>query len=312
VTKPLAPPGEWIVSVGASSVTTMTQRALPALTLTALELLPAEPSDLSAILLEPGQRDALTAMRPDASSWDLTAYLCAQLDPWRVEQWDKRLELLYADYQARAVLVHESPYPPSLRRCWDAPPLLFVRGTSPPAARALAIVGSRTAAQPVLDQTREVARLAAATGSTVVSGLAAGVDTAAHLGTLDAGGITIAVMGTGIQSVYPPQNRPLAERVLESGALVSQFAPDAPRTPTSFLRRNSVIAGLAAASLVMSGEERSGSRHQAEQAARYGRPVLLWQPELGQQPWALAMVQAQTARWVNTAEAVMAALPIGE
>lgn len=263
-----------------------------ALAMAALELLPAEPSDLAAVLSDVRLRAAILAGDDAGCPDGLLAYLRENLDPGRVETWEKRLDRLAADDSGVCpVLSGDGGYPRLLGDCWDRPPVLFVRGTLP-SGPSVAIVGSRQTDPATLDATTRISAAAAEAGLTVVSGLAAGVDTAAHTATLAADGKTVAVMGTGIRRVFPAENTRLAETIAGSGAVVSQFAPDAPRTATTFLRRNCVIAGLAETSVVMDGQERSGSRHQAEQAVRYGRQVVLWAPALDRQPWA----QDMTAR----------------
>jgi DNA processing protein len=272
----------------------------------ALELVPGEPSDLSALLSDGMTRQAL-ADRAAAHAGDgLLTYLCAELDHGRVESWVKRLDRLVADGEGVPVLAGDADYPAALAQCWDQPPVLSVRGRLAADLPAVAVVGSRTADDRTAAATAELAGAAVRGGFSVVSGLAAGVDTAAHEGALDERGHTVAVFGTGICRVFPEQNRSLATRIAESGALLSQFAPDAPRTSTTFLRRNCVIAGLAAASVVMDGAERSGSRHQAEQAVRYGRPVLLWAPALAGQGWARRLVTDGAASFVEDADQAVA------
>lgn len=271
--------------------TVMHDNRTAALAMAAMELLPAEPADLAAILADPRLRDAFLVGDDGGCPDGLLAYLRDGLDPGRVETWEKRLDRLAADDGALPVLAGDDAYPPLLAGCWDRPPVLFVRGTLP-TGPSVAVVGSRRTDSATLEATRRIVRSAAEAGLTVVSGLAAGVDTAAHTAVVDAGGPTVAVVGTGIRRVFPVENARLAEQIAESGAVVSQFAPEAPRTSTTFLRRNCVIAGLAETSVVMDGEERSGSRHQAEQAVRYGRQVVLWAPALDRQPWA----QDMTAR----------------
>jgi DNA processing protein len=267
----------------------------------ALELVPGEPSDLSALLSDGMTRQAL-ADRAAAHAGDgLLAYLCAELDHGRVESWVKRLDRLVADGEGVPVLAGDADYPAALAQCWDQPPVLSVRGRLAVDLPAVAVIGSRTADDRTVAATVELAGAAVRGGFSVVSGLAAGVDTAAHEGALDERGHTIAVLGTGICRVFPEQNRSLAARIGESGALLSQFAPDAPRTSTTFLRRNCVIAGVAAASVVMDGAERSGSRHQAEQAVRYSRPVLLWAPALAGRAWARRLVTDGAASFVEDA-----------
>jgi DNA processing protein len=160
----------------------------------------------------------------------------------------------------------------------------------------------------VLTVTRELAATVAAAGAVVVSGLAAGVDGAAHRGALDAAGQTVAVMGTGITHIYPEQNTGLAEEIRRHGVLLSQFAPDAPRTKTTFLRRNHVIAGLSDVSVVMAGQHRSGSRHEVEQAIEYGRPVLMWAPTLAGEQWAQQLVTNGSATFVSSSKEVLTAL----
>lgn len=286
----------------------MADQRTTAITLAALELLPAEPSDLAEILDTPEQRAALLELSPDDASTDLTAWLCAEIDHGRVELWEKRLHRLAEDTPVSPVLTGEPGYPSLLASCWDRPPLLFQRGRLRPERRAVAVAGSRVTSEDVLKAAHDIARHLAEHRLTVVSGLAAGVDSAAHEGALAAAGHTVAVLGTGICRVFPASNAALAEHIAATGALLSQFQPAAPRTPTTFLRRNSVMAGLAHASLVMDGQERSGSRHQAEQAMRYGRLVLLWAPALEAQPWARQAVDAGAAQFVSSAGQVLAAL----
>jgi DNA processing protein len=115
-------------------------------------------------------------------------------------------------------------------------------------------------------------------------------------------------MGTGITNVYPPQNTDLAEQIRCHGALVSQFAPHAPRTRTTFLRRNHVINGLGDASVIMDGQHRSGSRHEVEQAISYGRPVFMWAPVLTSQRWARQLEAAGFATFISSADEVLSAL----
>jgi DNA processing protein len=141
-------------------------------------------------------------------------------------------------------------------------------------ALAVAIVGSRRATPYGLDVAETIAAELAARGVTVVSGLARGIDSAAHRGALRVGGRTIAVMGSGVDVIYPPENRRLAEEIAERGALVSQFAPGTPPLPHHFPIRNGVIAGLALAVVVVEAAERSGSLITARLAAELGREVL--------------------------------------
>ncbi|MGY1885222.1 DNA-processing protein DprA [Blastococcus sp. SYSU DS0753] len=281
----------------------------PAIVLAASELLPAEPGDLSGVLSDPRQREALLRLSPDEHSSPLTAYLCAEIDMGRVERWEKRLETYASDdADLRLVLAGDPAYPTRLADCWDRPPFLFVKGWFKDAAPAIAIVGSRDTSPEACEQAHAVSAAMASKGISVVSGLALGIDTAAHQGALEANGHTVAVLGTGMRQIYPPRNGALADVIARKGALVSQFTPDGPRTGTSFLRRNSVIAGLADFSLVMDGRSRSGSRHEGEQSLRYGKKTLLWAPTLGGEQWAQEMAATTSAIFVSTVDEVASIL----
>lgn len=293
--------GRQELSHPAPTVDRMLDIRIAAVAFAALELVPGEPSDLSTLLSDGTTRRALIDRASAHAGDDLLAYLCAELDQGRVEAWAKRLDRLVEDGEGVPVLAGDADYPAALAQCWDQPPVLSVRGRLAADLPAVAIIGSRTADDRTVAATAEFAGAAVRGGFSVVSGLAAGVDTAAHEGALGERGHTIAVLGTGISRVFPEQNRFLATRIGEFGALLSQFAPDAPRTSTTFLRRNCVIAGLAAASVVMDGAERSGSRHEAEQAVRYGRLVLLWKPTLAGQAWAQRLVTDGAASFVEDA-----------
>ena len=178
-------------------------------------------------------------------------------------------------------------YPRLLLETPAAPQMVFGRGALHGAdTRSAAIVGSRRASPQTLDAARGVAALLAEAGVSVVSGLARGVDTAAHHGALDAGGHTTAVLGTGIAVCYPPENLQLAESIAATGAVVSQFPPRMAPSKTSFPSRNAVVAGLSLCSVAMDAAERSGTRIEIDLSLRFGRPVLLWGPAMGQLAWA--------------------------
>jgi DNA processing protein len=122
-------------------------------------------------------------------------------------------------------------------------------------------------------------------GYTVISGLAAGLDTIAHVTALDRGGRTVAVIGTGLSYAYPPQNAGLQERIAGEGAVVSQFWPDTGPARPNFPLRNAVMSGLALATVIVEAGQTSGARTQARAALAHGRPVLL-AATLLEQPWA--------------------------
>jgi DNA processing protein len=273
--------------------------------LAALELLPGEPHDLTGLLRNEDAAVALVTGEPTTDASPLLNYLRRDLDNGRVELWTKRLDELATDKAITWDIISDPTYPRALSAVYDAPPILFRRGVPVADLPAVAIVGSRDADNVTLDATREIAALASAHELTVISGLAEGVDTASHQGTLAVHGSTVAVTGTGIDSVFPTCNTDLAERIASRGTVLSQFAPGTPRTGTTFLRRNSVIAALGAVSLVMAAAERSGSRHQAEQAMRYGRHVLLWAPRLGDQAWARELAAAGHATFTDSPDAAL-------
>ena len=283
-----------------------------AIVMASLELLPAESSDLTGILRDADQFHAL--IDPNAGSFDseLVGYLRENLDHSRIEYWHKQIDRLIIGDVAWPILAADIPdapiYPERLARCWDAPPVLFVTAPIHEVGRSVAIIGSRSAQEGVLADTHALAKDLSATAVTIVSGLAIGVDAAAHEGALAADGPTIAVLGTGITRVFPAENTDLAQRIRRTGALVSQFAPYAPRTRTSFLHRNHVIAGLSDVSIIMAGESRSGSRHEIGRAMAYGRTVLMWEPALAHQRWARKLADTGRAAFVSDADEVRSAL----
>ncbi len=175
----------------------------------------------------------------------------------------------------RRVARHDAEYPAQLREVPDAPEPLYVRGALVREdALAVAVVGSRLATGYGIGVAEELGAALAARGITVVSGLARGIDSAGHRGALRAGGRTIAVLGSGADVIYPPENRRLAAEIEARGALVSQFAPGTPALAHHFPLRNRVIAGLALGVVVVEAAERSGALITARLAAELGREVM--------------------------------------
>ncbi|MBS0515766.1 MAG: DNA-protecting protein DprA [Proteobacteria bacterium] len=165
-------------------------------------------------------------------------------------------------------------FPLLLRDIGSAPAALFVSGDPTLLwTPQIAIVGARSASTAGLANARAFARAFALAGNTVTSGLAEGIDGAAHAATLDAGGKTVAVLGTGIDLVYPRQHAELAARIAASGALVSEFPPGVPGHPKHFPRRNRIISGLSLGTLVVEASLKSGSLTTARYAAEQGREV---------------------------------------
>lgn len=166
-------------------------------------------------------------------------------------------------------------YPQALLEISDAPPILFVRGQILPVDElSVAIVGTRHASVYGRQQAERLAYGLAKAGITVISGMARGIDTAAHQGALDAGGRTIAVFGCGLGHIYPPENEGLAKAIAADGALVSEYAPDASPRGGMFPQRNRIISGLSHATLVVEAPERSGSLITARTASEQGREIM--------------------------------------
>jgi DNA processing protein len=169
----------------------------------------------------------------------------------------------------------DAQYPPTLLETADPPTVLYVKGAIDRLSMpALAIVGSRNATPQGLSTARDFARALGAAGLTIVSGLALGIDTAAHEGGLASSGSTVAVVGTGLDIVYPARNRDLAHRIAAEGAIVSEFPIGTKAIPSNFPRRNRLISGLARGVLVVEAAIRSGSLSTARFAGEQGREVL--------------------------------------
>jgi len=174
---------------------------------------------------------------------------------------------------ARLVTFTSTDYPKSLFEIPDPPPFLYVRGELRCHETAVAIVGSRRATAYGLQTTARLAESLAAHGVTVISGMARGVDTAAHKGALAANGRTIGVLGCGIDQVYPPENRKLFQEMAERGGLVSEFPLGTLPLAENFPRRNRIISGLSRGVLVVEAAEKSGSLITAQYALEQGRDV---------------------------------------
>lgn len=195
-------------------------------------------------------------------------------------------------------------YPAVLGQVRDAPEFLHVLGTLPAYDRAVAVVGARAASGHAQASAREIAAGLAANGTLLVSGGAVGVDAAAHRGALDVDGPTVAVMGGGLDHLYPDRNRPLFAAILAAGgALVSPFANDMTPRAGCFVRRNRVIAGMADAVVVIEAGPSSGALYTARAARTYGRVVAA----LPGSPGCEALI-AQGAAVVECAADVEAAL----
>ena len=213
------------------------------------------------------------------------------------------------DAGAKLVTVLDDDYPANLRVIYNLPPFLFYRGRlERDDARSVAVVGTRDASDEGIDRARRMAGLLAEHDVTVLSGLARGIDTAAHEETLAQGGRTIAVLGTGILRCYPKENSELAERIVQSGALVSQFWPSQPPTTYNFPRRNVVTSGMSQGTVVIEASETSGAKMQARLALEHGKRVFLVSRLVTSQPWAQKYVENRGAIEIRSVEDVLARL----
>jgi DNA processing protein len=194
---------------------------------------------------------------------------------------------------ARLVTVLDrAEYPSNLRVIPSPPPFLFYRGQlRRDDARSVAVVGTRQASDEGRRRARQLAEKLAAQGVTVISGLARGIDTEAHTATLDASGRTIAVVGTGILHTYPAENADLADRIAESGAVVSQFWPEAPPTFASFPMRNAVMSGISQGTAVIEASSTSGAKMQARIALEQGKRAFLMASLVTREDWARRYLQ---------------------
>ncbi len=230
-------------------------------------------------LIESGVRAILSADR----SYQLPSITEENLEQLRASRpfREAKEKLIWLDKRGIGVLgLQDRRYPELLKRIYDPPKLLYYRGrvellgTAP----AIAVVGSRTADPIGLKTAREISSELAHRGNCVVSGLALGIDAAAHQGVLGAtasGALTIAVLGNGLSRIYPSSNARLAEELLEAGALIiSQFDYEVPPYPANFLNRNRVIAGLSYGVLIVQAALRSGSLVTARYALEEGREVM--------------------------------------
>jgi len=168
----------------------------------------------------------------------------------------------------------DESYPGRLKEIDQPPPVLYIRGEYlPDDLFAVAIVGTRRVTAYGRQITEEISSYLAANGITVISGLARGVDAIAHQSTLKAGGRTIAVLGSGVDKIYPPEHRGLAEQMMERGAVISDYALGTPPDASNFPPRNRIISGLSLAVVVIEAGETSGALITAEFAAEQGREV---------------------------------------
>ena len=196
-----------------------------------------------------------------------------------IVRWESQVDLAgelkrIADYGCRVVIQSDPEYPALLREIYDPPVVLYVKGALTERDKnAVAIVGSRQTTHYGIETARKLGYQLAYTGVTVVSGGARGIDTAAHQGALSAKGRTIAVLGTAINVVFPPENAELFERIAANGAVISQFPFNRNGDRQSFAIRNRIVAGMTLGSVVVEANLSSGALITANFATEYGRQV---------------------------------------
>lgn len=216
----------------------------------------------------------------------------------------------YASKDVTLITVLDTAYPTNLRQVYNRPPFLFVRGSlGSDDDRSIAVVGTRRASEHGIQIAGSLASQLVEHRVTVLSGLAAGIDAAAHAAAIAAGGKTVAVMGTGIDTIYPKENAPLADEILsQGGALVSQFWPDAPPTKFSFPMRNVVMSGMAIGTAVIEASSTSGAKMQARLALEHGKRLFLLKSLVDQEEWARSYSERSGAVVVSSVDEIISAV----
>lgn len=196
-----------------------------------------------------------------------------------ISSWEKNVDLAgelkrIADFGCHVLIQSDEQYPPLLREIYDPPIVLYIKGDlSAKDKNGVAIVGSRTTTHYGIEVARKLAYQLAYVGVTVVSGGARGIDTAAHQGTLSAKGRTICVLGTGINIVFPSENKELFERISANGAIVTQYPFNRQADKQSFAIRNRIVAGMTLGTVVVEANLTSGALITANFATEYGRQI---------------------------------------
>ena len=198
--------------------------------------------------------------------------ICAALNYSTAES-EREIEAI-KEAKVGILTLDDEEYPKSLRNIYDPPPVIYLKGDFlPQDQKAIAIVGTRKATSYGLDAARKLAFQLAQMGITIVSGLALGIDTAAHAGALEAKGRTIAVLGSGVDQVFPASNKKLAEEIILNGAVVSEFSLGQMPETWTFPQRNRIISGLSVGVIMVEGHYDSGAMITAKLALEQGREV---------------------------------------
>jgi len=232
------------------------------------------------------------------TGFDCRTFLCQEQEQMR-------------EHRIQALAFFDEGYPEYLRQTIDCPVVLYIRGhiaflKNP----GISIVGSRRASVYGTSAARLLAQQLARCGVSVISGMARGIDTAAHQGCLEAGGTTIAVLGSGLARIYPSENKMLSERIVQSGCLVSEFPLATGPIAGNFPRRNRVISGLSAGVIVVEAARRSGALITSRCALEQGREVFAVPGKIGQsQAAGTNWLIQQGAKLVTCAEDVLEEFP---
>jgi DNA processing protein len=239
-------------------------------------------SEIAAEVLEAGSA---------AEVWDRLVPAALMAAPGEVSPLTAAIEIRRWTAEGyRLVSILDTDYPARLRGIHQAPPVLFALGAIVADDVAVSVVGSREASARGIAMADELAREFVAQKLTVVSGLARGIDTAAHRAALDTGGRTVAVIGTGINKVFPTENRELQQEIAARGLVLSQFWPDAPPQKQNFPMRNATMSGYGLATVVVEAGEHSGARSQARMAVEHGRQVILTDQVVVRNQWAQSLL----------------------
>lgn len=202
--------------------------------------------------------------------------------------WERAVRQV-SEWRARGldlITVFDERFPVRLRAIVDVPPFLFAKGTVIADDLGVSVVGSRHCSPEGARFARDVSAMLCGRDVTVIAGLAEGVDSFAHQEALHNGGRTVAFIGTGINRCYPASNKGLQHTIEERGLVLSQFWPDSPPTKHTFPMRNALMSGYGLATVIVEASERSGTRIQARQAQRHGRPLIFRDTVMKQTEWA--------------------------
>jgi len=195
-------------------------------------------------------------------------------NPPEPTNWQQVLKLIDR-YEIKFVSMLDEDYPNLLRNIYDPPPFLFYRGNlyKDDLRRTLAIVGTRKASIYGKQMTAEIGEKLVQAGFTIVSGLAYGIDAIAHMSALNQGGKTYSVMGTGVDQIYPPENREIADEIIKTGAIISEYVPGSKAEKWNFPTRNRIISGLSLGSFIIEGSRKSGALLTAKFAMDQNRDI---------------------------------------